>query len=167
MTKSIKEKSKPKRDISDLENRFFNSHVAYSVIALANLITQNTFKNTLADSKLSVTEWRILRMTFLYDSISAIDVINIFGLDKTTTSRAITKLHEAKLVRSSVNTQDRRQTIFLLTASGKRLHDKIIKKDNISDESIEKVLSKNEIRSFHSTMKKLRVHVQDMLRNIP
>ncbi len=166
MTKSELRKKGTKRtksDITDLENNFFNSHVAYSIIALANLITQNTFKNTLTGTELSVNEWRILRLTYLYQSICAVDVISIFGLDKTTASRAITRLRDAKLIRSSVNKQDRRQTDFLLTAGGKRLHDKVIKQDNISDDSIEKVLSKQEIRSFHSTMKKLRVHVKKML----
>jgi len=154
---------KSKKDIGDLENEFFDTHVAYSIVALANLITLNTMKNILAETQLSVNEWRILRMTYIYNSISAADVINIFGLDKTTTSRAISKLGEAKLIKLSVNPRDKRQTYILLTAAGKRLHDKIILRDNISDESIEKILSRQEIRSFHKTMNKLRLHVKDML----
>lgn len=163
MAASKVKNNKNKQDINELENNFFNSHVAYSVVALANLITLNTLKNTLAEQKLSVNEWRILRMAYLYQPISAINIINLFGLDKTTTSRAITKLRDNKLIKLSVNTQDKRQTDFLITAKGRHLHDKIIKHDNISDESIEKVLTKQEIKSFHKAMTKLREHVKEML----
>jgi DNA-binding MarR family transcriptional regulator len=163
VAKSVSENKNDKRDIRELEQRLFNTHTPYSIIALANLITLNTSKNTLAGHKLSVNEWRILRLAFLYQPISAIDVINLFGLDKTTTGRAITKLRDAKLIRLTVNTLDRRQTYFQLTSSGKRLHDKIIKQDNVTDKLIEKVLTKNEIQSFHVTMNKLRSHVKEML----
>ncbi len=163
MTEPASKKKRTKRNVPELEDNFFSTHVAYSVIALANSITQNTLKNTLVDSSLSVNEWRILRLTFLYQSISAIDVIEIFGLDKTTTSRAITKLRDAKFIKMTPNKEDRRQTHFDLTAAGKRLHNKIIKRDNISDTSIENVLSTKEIASFHRTMKKLRTHVKNMI----
>ena len=164
MTKSVSKIRSPKSEIDKLEQKLFNSNVGYSIIALANLITLNTSKNTLAKEKLSVNEWRILRLTYLYEPISAIDIITLFGLDKTTTSRAITKLRDAKLIKLSVNIHDRRQTDFQLTANGKRLHDKIIKKDNISDKSIERILTKKEIQSFHIAMNKLRSHVKELLK---
>lgn len=157
-------KKKSNKDIADRETRFFDSHVAYAIIALANLITQNTLKHTLAGTKLSVNEWRILRLTYIYQSVCAADVITVFGLDKTTTGRALTGLREAKLIRSAANSLDRRQSNFTLSAAGKRLHDRIVRQDNISDRAIEKVLSKAEIAAFHTCMHKLRAHVRNRLK---
>ncbi len=158
--------NKVRNSISELENAFFDKHLAYSIIALANLISQNTSKNTLAGTALSVSEWRIMRMAFIYKSICAADIINLFGLDKTTTSRAISRLHKRKLVRLTVDAKDKRQTNVSLSAAGKRLHDKIIKRDKVSDESIEKILSRQELKTFHSAMRKLRTHVKEkMLEN--
>ena len=163
MARSVSKKRSTKSDIDKLEQELFNSDIGYSIIALANLITLNTSRNTLARQKLLVNEWRILRLTYLYEPISAIDIITLFGLDKTTTSRAITKLRDAKLIKLTVNAQDRRQTYFQLTASGKRLHDKIVKQDRISDKSIDGILTKKEIQSFHVAMNKLRSHVKELL----
>lgn len=162
MTRSAPDKEL-KKDITELESDFFDTHVAYSVVALANLITQNTVKNTLAGTSLLVNEWRILRMAYIYKSITAVDVINLFGLDKTTTGRAITKLADAGLVILSVNPGDKRQTRISLSPEGKRLHNKIIRRDNISDEFIENILTQQQIKSFHKIMSKLRLHVRNML----
>ena len=40
-------RKKSKTNIRELENEFYDSHVSYSIIALANLISLNTMKNTL------------------------------------------------------------------------------------------------------------------------
>ncbi len=153
--------NKTRSNISELEKAFFDKHLAYSIVALSNLISQNTTRNTLAGTSLSVYEWRIMRMAYIYKVICAADIINLFGLDKTTTSRAISRLHTRKLVRLSIDGADKRQTNVTLSAAGKRMHDKIIKRDKVSDESIEKILSRQELKSFHSAMKKLRVHVKE------
>ena len=156
-------KQKSNTNIRELENEFYDTHVSYSIIALANLVTLNTLKNTLSDTGLSVNEWRILRLTFIYDSICAADVINLFGLDKTTTSRAISGLNRAKLVKLTTDSEDKRQTNVSLTASGRKLHNQIIKRDNVSDASMEKILTRQELKSFHSVMQKLRTHAKEML----
>ncbi len=156
-------KKKVKSNIRDLENEFYDSHVSYSIIALANLVSLNTMKNTLDGTKLTVNEWRILRLAFIYGSICAADVINLFGLDKTTTGRAITRLKNARLVKLAVDPRDKRQTNVSLSSEGRKLHDQVIKRDSVSDDSIEKILTKSELSSFHKAMKKLRLHVKDML----
>ena len=151
--------------IIELENDFFENHVAYSIVALANLITQNTIKNTLAGTSLSVYEWRIMRLAFIYGQICAADVINLFGLDKTTTSRSVSKLKSRKLVKLSLDPDDKRQTNISLSAAGKRLHSKIIQRDQVSDESIEEIFSPRELKTIHGAMRKLRPHVKNMLSN--
>ena len=152
-----------KTNIRELEDEFYDTHVSYSIIALANLVTLNTMKNTLDGTNLTVNEWRILRLTFIYGSICAADVINLFGLDKTTTGRAISRLKTAKLVKLSVDSMDKRQTNVSLSTAGKKLHDQIIKRDSVSDDSIEKILTKGELSAFHKAMRKLRLHVKEML----
>lgn len=156
-------KKRVRRDIDTVENDFFDTHVAYSIIALANLITLNTMKNTLEGTGLSVNEWRVMRMAAIYGSICAADIINLFGLDKTTTGRAISRLHKRRLVKQAVDADDRRQTNVSLSATGKKMHDRIIKRDSISDNYIETILSQREIKSFHAAMRKLRHHVKQML----
>ncbi len=156
-------KAHAKKNIRELENEFYDSHVSYSIIALANLISLNTMKNTLDGTQLTVNEWRVLRLAFIYGSICAADVINLFGLDKTTTGRAISRLKNAGLVKLSVDSSDKRRTNVTLTAAGTRLHHQVIKRDSVSDDSIEQILTAAELRSFHRAMKKLRLHVKDML----
>lgn len=141
---------------------FFGDNLAFSIMVLANLIARITSQHALADSKLSLTEWRVLRITHIFGPLSAADIIATIGLDKTTVSRMITSLHEAQLIKLLPNAADRRQTLISLTAAGTRLHDRIVPVDEEFDRSFESLLSAAEVTSFREVMKRLHSHASSL-----
>lgn len=140
------------------QSKFFESNLAFSIMVLANLIARITTQNALVDSKLSLSEWRVLRVANIFGPLSAADIIATIGLDKTTVSRMITRLHEAQLIKLLPNPSDRRQTLIALTVAGTRLHDRIAPVDENFDRSFESLLSAGDLAAFREVMRKLRSH---------
>ena len=150
-------------DLEAAESKFFDSNLAYSIIVLANLIARNTSRHTLRDAPVNVNEWRILRLVETFGPICASDVIELFGIDKTTAGRAVSRLSDLKLVKPAPDPADRRRTLISSTSAGRRLHARIAPRDRAYDASFEKVLSRDEVRRFHQLMKRLRPHAQRLL----
>ena len=174
MTDPIRKRAKPdvrsgrpgrttRQSIAGKEQAFFDRHLAYSIMVLANLISRNTSRRTLAGTPLKINDWRVLRLTQMFGPLCAIDVINLLGLDKTTTSRAIGRLDELDLVELAPNPDDRRQTLISLTAKGRAMYDHVAPRDRASDSSFQRVLTAAELRRFHLLMGKLRRHAQQLL----
>jgi DNA-binding MarR family transcriptional regulator len=152
--------------IAEAEQAFFDHNLTYSIMVLANLIGRNTSRHALAGAPVNLNEWRALRMIRMFAPICAADIIDLLGLDKTTVSRAITRLHELGLARLSANSSDRRQTLIRLTAAGTRLHDRLLPKDQGNDASFEQALTPVELKQFLRVMQKLRPHALELLQDL-
>lgn len=159
-TNTGKSKIKP---IQQREEDFYDNHLAYSIMVLANLITKHTSQTTLSNSPININEWRILRLVSIFGPISAADIITTIGMDKTTVSRTVTGLHKENLIKLHANSEDRRQTLLTLTATGKKILDKINPLAEASDRSFEQQLSDEELKHIRSIMHKLRRHAKELL----
>jgi len=146
------------------EEDFYGSHLAYSIMVLANLITKHTSQVTLAGSPLNINEWRVLRLLSLFGPMSAVDVISTIGMDKATVSRTVTSLHKSKLIKLKVNPKDRRQTLLSLTSAGTRILDKIGPIAEASDRSFESQLTPEEIKHIRPIMRKLHKYVKSIIK---
>lgn len=163
MKKEAKNKGANECSIFEREEDFYDNHLAYSIMVLANLITKHTSQVTLASASISINEWRVLRLVSIFGPISAADIINTIGMDKTTVSRTITGLHKANLIRLHTNSADRRKTLLTLTAAGKKIHNKINPLAEASDRSFEQQLSDDERKHIGPIMHKLRRYAKEKL----
>ena len=57
-------------------------------------------------------------------------IADMLGLDLAYTSRVLGTLEDAKLIRRTISTEDRRQRVVVLTAKGRRLLDEIERRSN-------------------------------------
>lgn len=150
------------RALAEAESRFFDTNVAYSIMVVANLIARITTQGALTDTTISLSEWRVMRLVHIFGPMSAVEVVTTIGMDKTTVSRAITRLHAAQLFKLSTNAADRRQTLVSLTPSGIRFHDRIAQMDDQFDRTFERLLPPAQLKAFHAVMRTLRTHAQSL-----
>lgn len=76
---------------------------------------------------IGVVEWRMLSMLAVEDGITANRICQVIGLDKSAVSRSLQALEAAGHVSSQVDPQDARRNAVSLTASGRELHDRVLK----------------------------------------
>lgn len=76
---------------------------------------------------IGVVEWRMLSMLAVENGITANRICQVIGLDKGAVSRSLQTLEAAGHVRSQVDPQDARRNTVSLTASGRELHDRVLK----------------------------------------
>jgi DNA-binding MarR family transcriptional regulator len=155
-------RGKDESRMTEKEAKFFENNLAYAIMVVANLIGRITTHQVLASSKLSLSDWRVLRIARTFGPVSAADIIAAIGMDKTTVSRAITNLHELQFIKLLPNSADRRQTLVALTAAGTRELDRLLSIDEQCDRSFELLLSDTELRVFRKVMHKLRAHTQSL-----
>ena len=74
-----------------------------------------------------ITEWRVMALLAIEAPITAARICQVIGLDKAPVSRTLASLEAAGLVRVKLDGSDARRRPVALTASGRRLHDRIIK----------------------------------------
>lgn len=160
--------TKPRPDDSDQRltetaEAFFENNTAYSIMVVANLIARITTQGALAGEGLTLPAWRVLRLVQVFGPIPAASIISTIGMDKTAVSRIITYLYEAQLIELTPNAADRRQTLVSLTATGRRLHDRIAPIDVQFDRSFESLLTPSQIKEFRAAMRALHAHAQSLL----
>ena len=74
-----------------------------------------------------ITEWRVMALLAIEAPIPAARICQVIGLDKAPVSRTLASLEAAGLVRVKLDGADARRRPVALTATGRRLHDRIIK----------------------------------------
>lgn len=108
--------------VLDLEH-----HASALLTFLANRLTVGA--NALYREKfgVGVTEWRVMALLAMEAPIPAARICQVIGLDKGPVSRCLSAMQEAGLVRVKPDRNDARLRPVALTATGRRLHDRIIK----------------------------------------
>ncbi len=75
---------------------------------------------------LNLSEWRALGLVHALEPVTLAGLAAELYLDKAQISRSVSDLIRKGLVSHSVSSQDRRQTLFGLTAAGRRLHGRVL-----------------------------------------
>jgi DNA-binding MarR family transcriptional regulator len=76
---------------------------------------------------IGVVEWRMLSMLAVESDITANRICQAIGLDKSAVSRSLQTLEAAGRITSQLDPKDARRYTVRLTASGKELHDRVLK----------------------------------------
>lgn len=150
------------RRLEEATAEFFEHNTTYSIMVVANLIARITTQSALAGCSLTLPEWRVLRLVHIFGPLSAAEITTTIGMDKTTVSRVITRLHRARLLGLSTDVTDRRRTFVALTPAGRRLHGRIAPVDERFDRTFELLLSSSELGVFRRVVRKLKAHAESL-----
>ena len=90
-------------------------------------LNRQAFKTLAKITKLSLSQWRILSVIEMEDTISAAQVARYADLDKGQISRAVKGLSELGFVSSHDHENDRRSSLLSLTKSGREEHARVLK----------------------------------------
>src|SRR6185312_13589299 len=75
---------------------------------------------------LNLSEWRALGLIHALEPVTLAGLAAELYLDKAQISRSVSDLIRKSLVSYGASLQDRRQTLFVLTAAGRRLHRRVL-----------------------------------------
>ncbi|WP_417515898.1 MarR family winged helix-turn-helix transcriptional regulator [Minwuia sp.] len=93
----------------------------FQVVALSNKLSLTVARRALADDGLTLREWRIMMVVFIFGPSIARKISEIALLDPAHVSRTVHAMRRNGLVEFRENAEDRRQIIVALTAEGDRI----------------------------------------------
>ena len=134
-------------------------HAAFQIVALANRISSSASRIYLRDFGVGVMEWRVLALAALRPAISAAEISQMSGVDKSPVSRAIQTLVGRGLMQARGDAGDNRRILLSLTASGEALHDRIIEVSLERDDQLLAGLSAAERAALFGLFRRLAANL--------
>jgi DNA-binding MarR family transcriptional regulator len=131
------------------------THAAFQIVALANRISASASRSYLRQFGIGVMEWRVLALVAARPEITAGEISQVSGVDKSPVSRAVRSLGERGLVRAKADADDSRRAPLTLTAAGEALHDRMIFCSLEREDLLLAGLTLSERRSFFALMKRI------------
>ena len=101
-------------------------HAAFMVVALANRISSGASRAYMRRFGIGVMEWRVLAMVAREPGVTANQVGQISGVDKSSVIRAAQSLIRRGDLTATEDTADNRRSFLNLTPQGQALHDRMI-----------------------------------------
>ena len=99
--------------------------IFFKLVRVVSLTARPFFESVGRRHRLSLNEWRVMRVLASHPGVAAQEVALHTGLDKMTVSRALAGLaRHGRLVRK-VDAADKRRTCLGLSAAGQRVHEKV------------------------------------------
>ncbi|GLZ86966.1 transcriptional regulator [Metapseudomonas resinovorans] len=111
---------------------------------------------------IGVVEWRMLSMLAVENGITANRICQVIGLDKSAVSRSLQALEAAGHVSSQVDPQDNRRNTVSLTASGRELHDRVLKVALERERRLLSGLSTEEVDTLIALLGRLHTQVNNV-----
>ena len=134
-------------------------HAAFQIVALANRISSGASRVYLRDFGVGVMEWRVLALVALRPGITAGEISQMSGVDKSPVSRAVQVLAARGLMQAQGDAGDNRRLLLSLTTSGEALHDRIIQVSLARDEQLLAGLSAAERTALFQLFRRLAANL--------
>ena len=131
------------------------STVAYRVLGIAGKLTNGFLQIYTARFGIGLPEWRTLGMLGQFGPIPSIRIADLADMDRGSISRVVTWLERKKLVRRVDDPDHKRRQIVVLTAAGRRLHDRISAFAHIRQQRVLALLSPAERFALDGIFQKL------------
>ena len=93
----------------------------FQIVTLSNKLSLTVARRALADDGLTLREWRIMMVVFLFGPSMAREISEKALLDPAHVSRTVHAMEKAGLVLFEKNREDRRQIIVRLTEKGEEI----------------------------------------------
>ena len=130
-------------------------HAAFQVVALANRISASASRAYMRHFGVGVMEWRALALMAVNPAVSANQIANISGVDKSAVSRAIQALVRRGHVVSREDRSDNRRALLDLTPEGLALHDRVVAASLAREKLLLTGLSDQEQATLFKLLKRL------------
>lgn len=135
--------------VSELEK-----HIGYWLRIVSNQVHAQ-FSKKLANEKITVAEWVILRKLFKHENCSQMDLVIATGLSRGAISKLIERLKAKKLLMLSSSNNDKRIHRLRLSAEGNIIVPKIAALADLNDDDFFKCLSNHERKNIIDLMMKI------------
>ena len=138
-----------------------DNFLPYRLSVLNNLVSRALAEQYQARFGLSIPEWRVMANLGRAAPLSANEVAERTSMDKVKVSRAISRMHDAGLVKRETDPRDNRMVRLQLSARGKRIYEKIAPMALAWEREFLSVLSESEIAAFDRILGKLDKRIRE------
>lgn len=101
-------------------------YTPYFLSAVNNALSRGASQRYLRMFGIGIVEWRVVSMLAIEPDIPASRICDVVALDKSGTSRALSRLAEMGAVSFEASPSDPRRKIWRLNAKGYDLHDRVL-----------------------------------------
>lgn len=127
-----------------------------TAIHVASNQVSRQFDNDVAQrAGLSLAEWRVILTLAHWEGASAMEITNLWGMEKMAISRAVHALEATGRLRRERDTRDKRRFNLYLTDDGRAIYRKNEPRATANYRAITAVLDKEEVRTLRRALGKL------------
>ena len=144
-------------EILDIEN-----YIPYFLVSVNNALSRGASQFYLKNFGIGLVEWRVMAMLAIEPKIPASRVCEVVSLDKAATSRALSKLLEARLVVQTGSKDDSRKKFWRLNRKGYGLHQKVLKIALERENQLVQGVDPEDLEAFLRVMRMMRRNVREM-----
>lgn len=135
----------------------------YRIAFLTNFYREPLLRRMEREFSIIRPEWTVLICLKFSDGITAKDICEITEQPSNTVSRAVTSLTDRGYVKRKTDKLDARRGLLFVTASGLRLHDRVMQIFIEGEQKIIACLTEQELSQLDSLLDKMCRHVPDWI----
>ena len=145
------------------DNFVFDDLLQFQVVTLGNKLGLSILRRALAPNNLSIREWRVIAVMFIFGPSMARQISEHTALDPAHVSRTVHQLKKRGIVTFRDNPDDRRQIILDLTERGTELARSLLPQVTDIASSIRGIYSDEEFAQMIAYLQRANDHVDGML----
>lgn len=134
----------------------------YRLSVLANTVSRALAGVYRDEHGLSIAQWRLLAILARFGSMSSNEVAARAAMDKVQISRAVAGAVARGLITRGIDRGDRRRAVLRLTASGRRLHDRIVPRARACEARLLDALTPREAAVLSVLLDRLQARASDL-----
>ena len=138
-----------------------DSYIPGLITVLGNKLTSQTSIMYRRQFGVGAIEWRILSLLATMADATSSDVSRASGLDKAAIARNLGTLQRKGAVTMTDDPEHGRRRLVTLTASGRRLHNKILISARKNERQLLSCFTKAQSTSLTRLLQRLRAHLRD------
>lgn len=135
----------------------------FQIVTLSNKLSLTVARRALAADNLTLREWRIMMVVFIFGPSMAREISEKALLDPAHVSRTVHTMEKAGLVRFDSNLRDRRQIIVHLTDKGAALTRNVLPKAVAVNDAFRSIYSDKEFATLISLLSRANEHAEKLL----
>lgn len=135
----------------------------FQIVTLSNKLSLTVARRALASDKLTLREWRILAVVFIFGPSMAREISEKALLDPAHVSRTVHAMEKAGLVEFDRNREDRRQVIVKLTEQGEEVARTVMPKAVAVNNAFRSIYSEEEFMTLIELLSRANAYAERLL----
>lgn len=153
---AIKNSSRARNQVAERSELIdLDRYVPAYLTWIANKLSRGASKNYLKVFGIGIEVWRCLVLLAIHKSISAQQVSQIIGMDKSSVSRCFKTMQARGLIMMGLDAADGRVRLAILTPEGRALHDQIRNMALERERALLTILTESERNTLIRLLKRL------------